>query len=994
MKTSKTLTLFIGFLTALTCYGQTSFAATWSRFFDSAASGFDEVSFVSAESDGTFFVSGYFDDDNFLVQRLDANGDPLWQRYYNASGNDRLYSGKKTSDGGYVLVGETDLSGDKDLMVVKIDYSGNVTWSKRYGAVGSDEVGFEIIQSSDGGYVAIGNTNLNDGVAGVDIYIVKISSTGVLQWDSTYGGDPSIIGNDDLDYIYDIKENLDGSYTAVGTTYSFGGVLDNEHDGLILHIKSDGTLDPLKPSETYRNLITPSVPFNSSIFFESISDSVSVGGYTVSGMVHQDNGGNIYEGLVMSFDSLGNIRWSNMYGDGTTEEDRFETHKMLGSVDVLIAETDIFSTASFDSMMVAIDDFTGNFQSAVVHTDNSYMPSIPNFLLAFDTTSDGGFVFVGRQNFPGGGKKNSDMWVLKTNSNFGMDDINCSNNQSVVLTQTPITFTVSNPTVITQTSIGTENNILLGETSPSVLMNSFCASCFVVSGSDPVDAGTVNELTIDVLNTWGNYADLYTGVYNLIFSGLGSVGGNNPEVEGADFGLSTPVSFTNGQSDALAATLIAYKAETSTVDVTDGVADSSLVSCAGGLPLTVNGLGLSGYQLSATSPQTVGTGWTETVQAVDMYGNVRTADNHSFNVTNSGSATFFTNGTFSIPTATYTLISGVASIFLNDNNAETITITADDGTFNGTSGPIVVNPKAPVAGGRPSGGGGSAPLPASTTLRSSAEEASYETLSCLKKQTPEYLFSDTSGHFGESAINLLAETLSDSMYVTVGYSDSNNSHEFRPDQPVTRAEFLKMAMTSNCVSLKSFNSGSSSDKTFADISLDSNAWYKDFVYSAAESGIVSGYTDGTFGPDKAITRAEATKILVNVQHLMDEGYKGTKYFDDVEESDWYFDYVSSGKENELIYGAEDGEGKSVFNPNNNISRAETALILVRIFNLRDYVSFTGSNAEDYEYVSKSDMQASLLSVGSEGIIIPLLIGLGAGGTGLTVYLRGQRKGKK
>jgi len=98
---------------------------------------------------------------------------------------------------------------------------------------------------------------------------------------------------------------------------------------------------------------------------------------------------------------------------------------------------------------------------------------------------------------------------------------------------------------------------------------------FMVTGSSSMTAGKRNELTITAYDASGNVATSYTGSQDLTFSGPSSApDGTMPTVEGTDVGTSTAVNFTNGVSDAGAATLIAYKTEKTEVDVTDGTIDS------------------------------------------------------------------------------------------------------------------------------------------------------------------------------------------------------------------------------------------------------------------------------------------------------------------------------------------------------------------------------------------------------------------------------------
>ena len=79
-----------------------------------------------------------------------------------------------------------------------------------------------------------------------------------------------------------------------------------------------------------------------------------------------------------------------------------------------------------------------------------------------------------------------------------------------------------------------------------------------------------------------------------------------------------------------------------------------------------------------------------------------------------------------------------------------------------------------------------------------------------------------------------------------GYTDGS----FRPDAAITRAEFAAIAAR--------FDKLSGGIKTFSDVPTDH--WAYAAITSAAEKGWVNGYSDGTFRPDNAITRAEVVKI--------------------------------------------------------------------------------------------------------------------------------------
>ncbi len=131
--------------------------------------------------------------------------------------------------------------------------------------------------------------------------------------------------------------------------------------------------------------------------------------------------------------------------------------------------------------------------------------------------------------------------------------------------ETGVTFTVtdSNEPAITGTSAGVE--VVAGP-----------AGYLVVTGTATMTAGGTNELTVTAYDAAGNPATSYEGEKTLVFSGLGvAPDATAPTVEGVTMENETTVTFTAGVSVALSTTLIAYNAETTTVDVTDGAVDSA-----------------------------------------------------------------------------------------------------------------------------------------------------------------------------------------------------------------------------------------------------------------------------------------------------------------------------------------------------------------------------------------------------------------------------------
>ena len=100
-------------------------------------------------------------------------------------------------------------------------------------------------------------------------------------------------------------------------------------------------------------------------------------------------------------------------------------------------------------------------------------------------------------------------------------------------------------------------------------------------------------------------------------------------------------------------------------------------------------------------------------------------------------------------------------------------------------------------------------------------------------------------------------------------------------------------------------------------------WSEQYVKYGVENGYISGYPDGTFLPDKAVTRAEFSKMVNSALGITK---KLETSFPDVEETDWFHGEVGKALYAGYVSGYEDGS----FRAFNNITRQEAAVILSRI----------------------------------------------------------------
>ena len=180
----------------------------------------------------------------------------VWQNTIGGSGFDFLEDIISTSDGGFLLIGvsESGISGDKtqsnlgqgDFWVVKTNSTGVVQWEKTFGGTG-DDYAVTAIETTDGGFVIIGDSDSNssgdksqNSKGGLDFWIIKINSTGTKLWDKTIGG-----SLDDLPIA--LQETATGDIIIGGESESSisGDKTENSKGGSdlwIVKINSTGTI--------------------------------------------------------------------------------------------------------------------------------------------------------------------------------------------------------------------------------------------------------------------------------------------------------------------------------------------------------------------------------------------------------------------------------------------------------------------------------------------------------------------------------------------------------------------------------------------------------------------------------------------------------------------------------------------------------------------------------------------------------------------------------
>ncbi|MBD3180881.1 T9SS type A sorting domain-containing protein, partial [Candidatus Poribacteria bacterium] len=256
---------------------------------------------IQQTRDGGYVVAGHTQSfgagryDPWIL-KLDKNGKVLWQKSYGGGYDDYAYSIQQTSDGGYVIAGNTYSfgAGSRNFWVLKLNSIGNIVWQKTYGGSKFDHAE-SIYQTNDGGYVVAGRTD-SFGAGNYDFWVLKLDSIGNIVWQKTYGGSS-------FDHASSIQQTSDGGYVVAGWSFFLGA---GNYDFWVLKLDNNGNM-------LWQKAYDSSDSDSDHDYAESIQQT-SDGGYVVAGWTDPPGAGNpfSFDILVLKLDRRGNIPGCNL----------------------------------------------------------------------------------------------------------------------------------------------------------------------------------------------------------------------------------------------------------------------------------------------------------------------------------------------------------------------------------------------------------------------------------------------------------------------------------------------------------------------------------------------------------------------------------------------------------------------------------------------------------------------------------------------------------
>jgi Zn-dependent metalloprotease/predicted secreted protein len=317
-----------------------------------------------------------------------------WAKIYSgpSDGTEQPADIRQTSDNGFIVAGNTSSfgAGNTDYWVMKLSSTGTVEWEKTYGGPLEDKA-YAIEKTIDGGYIVAGESrSFKTGDSGSDIWILKLHSDGTVDWEKNYGG----TGTEHVKSVIttvDAQGNPNG-YLVIGSTYSFGA---GATDIWLLKLRTDGTVEW---ERTYGG---------SNYEFGRSGQQTPDKGYIVVGDT-QSFGAGGRDVWVLKLTSDGAIEWQKTYG-GTGTEMPFSIELATDSGFVVGSYTTSSGSGGYDMWIIKLDESgTVVWQKAYGGTGNDYLNSLAK-------TTDGGYIATGWSYSFGTLEESNDVWVIKIN---------------------------------------------------------------------------------------------------------------------------------------------------------------------------------------------------------------------------------------------------------------------------------------------------------------------------------------------------------------------------------------------------------------------------------------------------------------------------------------------------------------------------------------------------------------------------------------------------
>lgn len=423
MKT--TILTILAFFSLIASYAQAP-ALQWQKSLGGSSS--DESWSVVPTADGGYISAGYtnsndgdvtvnYGSNDVWVVKLSAAGLVQWQRSFGGSGEEEARQILQTFDGGYIIAGMSDshdgdvtgAHGNTDMWIVKLSATGSMEWQKTYGGSNNEEA-WAIVQTTDSGYVFTGVSNSTDGdVTGnhgdQDMWLVRINATGTLLWQKSLGGTGS-------DFGHDLIRDNDGGYVVVGQTNSNDGDVSGNHgftDYWVVKVTATGSL-------VWQRTLGGTYYDEPHSVMKTADNGYIVSGisWSTDGDVTGNHGERDY--WVVKLSASGGLLWQRSFGGSGTDVAYCMNKTQDGGFVIsgcsMSADGDV--TLNHGSQDIWVVKFNS---SGTLEWQKSFGGTSFEYAYSIAETTDGGYILSGATNSNDGDVSGNhggvDVWVIK-----------------------------------------------------------------------------------------------------------------------------------------------------------------------------------------------------------------------------------------------------------------------------------------------------------------------------------------------------------------------------------------------------------------------------------------------------------------------------------------------------------------------------------------------------------------------------------------------------
>ena len=455
----------------------TSVDTLWTKTYGGTDAEFGNS--VQQTTDGGYIVVGNTmsfgagASDIYLI-KTDSSGDTLWTKTYGGTEYDSGNDVKQTADGGYIITGQINYpNNDADVYLVKTDSSGNALWTKTYG--GTDwECGNSIDITNDGGYIIAGWTK-SYGAGNNDIWLIKTDALGNTLWTKTFGGT-------DWEYAYCVQQTTDDGYILVGFTKSFGA---GDRDVWLIKTDPNG-------NEIWNQTFGGS-EMDHGMYVRQTNDS----GYIITGTTYSFSNGE-FDLWLLKTDSNGDLLWTKNFGGTGWDMAAGYCVQQVTDGGYIVAgwlDTDDGIDNNGDVWLIKTNPSGEALWTKTINGNGNLSYDLAR---SIQQTTDGGYIIAGTIDLD---SPDPDVWLIKTTEDpapgsiSGMVTLNggTGNVDDVLITAEPGTYQ-TNPTGGNYTLV-----VLEGDFDVTASLEGYISQTFE---NVHVDLGqtTILDITLDAVD--------------------------------------------------------------------------------------------------------------------------------------------------------------------------------------------------------------------------------------------------------------------------------------------------------------------------------------------------------------------------------------------------------------------------------------------------------------------------------------------------------------